>query len=151
MRIIIIINKNLVRELKQQRKMTVMVIRIAVGASRNVPEGLERGIEQVEIRGRIETIQTAMLLRTTKLLRRVLESGGDLLSLRLQWNLTSKRSCEKPAKSKTIIKSDKFNLSPPLFFFFFFCHKECIFSPMNNYFIQKLRTETLPTTEIRVS
>ena len=33
----------------------------------------------------VETIQTTALLRTAKILRRILETWGDLLSLRLQW------------------------------------------------------------------
>ena len=39
--------------------------------------------------GRVETIQTTALLRTAKILRRVLETWGDLLSLKLQWKTIS--------------------------------------------------------------
>ena len=39
----------------------------------------------MEVGRRVETIQTTALLRTARILRRVLETWGDLLSLRLQW------------------------------------------------------------------
>ena len=42
----------------------------------------------LEIRERIETIQGTILLRLTRILRRVLETWGDLLSLRLTWKIT---------------------------------------------------------------
>ena len=41
------------------------------------------------IGGRVETIQTTALLRTARILRRVLETWGDLLSLKLQWETIS--------------------------------------------------------------
>ena len=44
-------------------------------------------LEEVEIRGIIETIQTRALSKSTKIRRRVLETRGDLLPLRLQWKL----------------------------------------------------------------
>ena len=47
---------------------------------------LERELEELEIGGWIETIQIIALLRLASILRRVLETWGDLLSLRLQWN-----------------------------------------------------------------
>ena len=43
--------------------------------------GPQKGSKQLEIRGRIETIHTTALLRSVRILRRVLETGGDLLSL----------------------------------------------------------------------
>ena len=36
-------------------------------------------------KGRVETIQTTVLLRSARILRGVLETWGDLLSLKLQW------------------------------------------------------------------
>ena len=44
-----------------------------------------KGLEDLEVGRRVETIQTTALLRTTRILRRVLETWGDLLSLRPQW------------------------------------------------------------------
>ena len=44
-----------------------------------VTEGLLKEVEDLEIRGRMETIQTTTLLRLARILRRVLETWGDLL------------------------------------------------------------------------
>ena len=65
--------------------MTVAIIPIVVGAFGTVTKGLLKALEDLEDGGRVETIQTTALLRTARILRRVLETLGDLLSLRLQW------------------------------------------------------------------
>ena len=52
-----------------------------IGASSTVTEGLLKGLDDLEIRGRVETIKTTALLRTARILRRVLEAWGDLLAL----------------------------------------------------------------------
>ena len=54
--------------------MRVKVIKIIICTFRTVPKGLERELEEVEIRGRIEIIQTTALLRATRILRKVLET-----------------------------------------------------------------------------
>ena len=41
-----------------------------------------KGLENLKVGGRVETIQTTALLRTARILRRVLETWGDLLSLK---------------------------------------------------------------------
>ena len=51
--------------------------------------------KELEIRGRIETIQTTAMLRSDRILRRVLETRGVLLSFRLLWKTTSLCWCEK--------------------------------------------------------
>ena len=43
----------------------------------------------------METTQTTALLRSARILRRVLETWGDLLSLKLQWKTITKRWYEK--------------------------------------------------------
>ena len=48
-------------------------------------ENLKKILMQLEIRKSIVTIQTAESLKSTRILRRVLETLGDLLLLRLQW------------------------------------------------------------------
>ena len=53
------------------------------------------GLEDLEVGGRVETIQTTALLKTARILRRVLETWGDLLSCKLQWKTISLRWCEK--------------------------------------------------------
>ena len=49
---------DLLRELKWLWNMKVTMIPVVVGALGTVSKGLERGLEELEIRGRIETIQT---------------------------------------------------------------------------------------------
>ena len=51
-----------------------MVIPIINAALETFLEGLERRLEDLEIRRRIETIQTAALLKSTRMLRKVLET-----------------------------------------------------------------------------
>ena len=50
-----------------------MFILIIVGALGTVTKGLIKGLEDLEIRGPVETIQTTALLRSARILRRVLE------------------------------------------------------------------------------
>ena len=69
---------------KKLWNMNVTIIPIMVGAFGTVTKGLLKGLENWEVGGRVETIQTTALLRTARILRRVLETCGDLLSLKLQ-------------------------------------------------------------------
>ena len=69
--------------------MKVTIMPIAIGALGTITKGLLKGLEDLEVGGRVETTQTTALLRTARILRRVLETWGDLLSLRLQWKTTS--------------------------------------------------------------
>ena len=71
---------DLVRDLK---KMKVTIIPIVIGAFGTVTKGLLKGLEDLEVGVRVETIQTTALLRTTRILRRVLETWGDLLSFKV--------------------------------------------------------------------
>ena len=54
--------------------MTGTVIPIVIGALGTIPKRLIKGFEDLEIRGQIETIQTIALLRSARILRRVLET-----------------------------------------------------------------------------
>ena len=54
--------------------MTVMVIPIVIGALGKVTEGLLKGVEDLLIKGRVATIQTIKLLRSTRIPRRVLQT-----------------------------------------------------------------------------
>ena len=76
---------DLAREQKKLWNMQVKFIPIVIGAFGTVTKGLLKELEDLEVDGRVETIQTTALLRTARILRRVLETWGDLLSLRLQW------------------------------------------------------------------
>ena len=80
---------DLVRELKKLWSIKATIIPIVIGAFGTVTKGLLKGLEDLEIRGRVETIQTTTLLRTARILKRVLETWGDLLSLKLQWKTIS--------------------------------------------------------------
>ena len=60
-----------------------------IGVLGTKSKGLLKGLEDLEVGGRVETIQMTALLRTARILRRVLETWGDLLSLRLQWKTIS--------------------------------------------------------------
>ena len=77
------------RELKKLWKMKVTIIPILIGAFWTVTKGLLKGLEDLEVGRRVETIQTTTLLRMARILRRILETWGDLLSLRLQWKTIS--------------------------------------------------------------
>ena len=54
--------------------MKVKFIPIVIGALGTVNEESLKGLEDLEIRGRVETIQTTALLRSARILRRVLET-----------------------------------------------------------------------------
>ena len=80
---------DLARELKKLWNIKVTVIPIVIVALGTVIKGLVQGLEKLEIRTRVETIQTAALLRSARILRRVLDTWGDLLSLKLLGKTTS--------------------------------------------------------------
>ena len=67
---------DLARELKKNKlwNMKVTIIPIVIGAFETVTKGLLKGLEDLEVGGRLETIQTTALLRTTRTLRKILES-----------------------------------------------------------------------------
>ena len=65
--------------------MKVTIVPIVIGALGTVTKWLLKGLGDLEIDGRVATIQTTALLRTARILRRVLETWGDLLSLKPQW------------------------------------------------------------------
>ena len=69
--------------------MKVTIVPIVTGALSTITKGLFKGLEDLEIGGRVETIQMTELLRTARLLWRVLETWGDFLSLKLQWKTLS--------------------------------------------------------------
>ena len=69
--------------------MKVTIIPIVIGAFGTVTKGLLKGLDDLEVGGRLETIQTTALLRTARILRRVLETWEDLLSLKIQWKTVS--------------------------------------------------------------
>ena len=71
------------------------IIPIVIGAFGTVTKGLLKSLEDLEVGDRVKTIQTTALLKTARILRRVLETWGDLLSLKLQWKTISLHWYEK--------------------------------------------------------
>ena len=69
--------------------MKVTIVPIVIGTLGTITKGLFKGLEDLEVGGRVETIQMTALLRTAKILRRVLETWGLSLSLKLQWKTIS--------------------------------------------------------------
>ena len=67
-------NLDLARELKNLWNMKVTVIPSVIGMLGTVIEGLVQGLKDLEIRGRVDTVQTTALLRSARILRRVLET-----------------------------------------------------------------------------
>ena len=49
------------------------IIPIVIGTFGTVTKGLLKGLEDLKVGGQVEIIQTAALLRTARILRRVLE------------------------------------------------------------------------------
>ena len=77
--------------------MKIMVIPVLIGALETIPKGLLKEMENLEIWGKTEIIQTTALLRSARILRRVLETWRELLSLTLRWKTLSQRWYEKLA------------------------------------------------------
>ena len=65
---------DLIRELKKLRNMKVMFILIIIGALGTVTERLIKTLEDLEIRGQVETTQTTALLRLARKPRGTLET-----------------------------------------------------------------------------
>ena len=65
---------DLARELKKLWNMKVTIAPILIGAFGTITKGLLKGLEDLEVGGRVETIQITTLLRTARILRRVLET-----------------------------------------------------------------------------
>ena len=65
---------DLARELKKLWNMQVTIVSIVIGAFGTVTKGLLKGLEDLEVGGRVETTQTTTLLRTARIVRRVLET-----------------------------------------------------------------------------
>ena len=61
---------------------------------------LLKGLDDLEITGRVVSIQTTTLLRMARILERVLQTGGDLLLHKLYWKTISWRWFEKHSRSK---------------------------------------------------
>ena len=78
---------DLARELKNLWNMKVMIVLIVIGVFGTVSKWLLKGLEELDVGRRVKTIQTITLLGTARILGRILETWGDLLSLKLQWKI----------------------------------------------------------------
>ena len=67
-------NLDLARESKRLRNVKVTVIPIVISALGTITKGLIEGLEDLEIKRRVGTIQTITLLRSARILRRFLET-----------------------------------------------------------------------------
>ena len=65
---------DLARELKKLWNMKVTIVAIVIGAFGTVTEGLLKGLEDLEVGGGVETIQMTALLKTARILKRVLKT-----------------------------------------------------------------------------
>ena len=65
---------DLARELKKLWNMKVTAIPIVIGAFVAVTKGMVKGREGLDITGRVVTVQTTALLKSARILRRVLET-----------------------------------------------------------------------------
>ena len=65
---------DLARELKKLWNMKVTIIPIVICAFGTITKGLLKGLEDLEVGGLVETIQMTALLRTARILTRVLET-----------------------------------------------------------------------------
>ena len=66
--------QELARELKKLWNMKVTIIPIVIGVFDMVTKGLLKGLEDLEVGGRMKTIQTTPLLKTARILRQILET-----------------------------------------------------------------------------
>ena len=65
---------DLTRELKKPWNMKVTIVPIVIGALGTITKGLLKGLEDLEVGGRVVTIKTTALLRTVRILRRLLKT-----------------------------------------------------------------------------
>ena len=83
--------------------MKVAVIPIVIGVQSTITKGMIKRLEDWCKKGRVETMQTSALLRSARILRRVLETCGDLLSLRLRCKIISANVCMKNYRMSKIV------------------------------------------------
>ena len=65
---------DLAREVKKLWNIKVTIVPIGIGTFGTITKGLLKGLKDLEVGGRVETIQMTALLRTARMLRRVLET-----------------------------------------------------------------------------
>ena len=63
--------------------MKVTITPIVIGEFGTVTKGILKGLGELEVGEQVETIRITSMLKTARILRKVLETWGDLLLLRL--------------------------------------------------------------------
>ena len=107
---------DLPRESKKLWIMKVTIIPIVIGAVGRVTKRALKGLENFEVGGRMETIQTTALLRTARVLRRVLESC-------CYSNIIEKPSAKTDVESSQRVNDNNFQL----YFRFFYNPSMCMY------------------------
>ena len=77
---------NFPREVKKKSNMKMTIVTIVIVT---VTHGLLKGQEELEKRGGVQTIRITNSLCTARILRKVLETWWDLLSLKNLWKIIS--------------------------------------------------------------
>ena len=65
--------------------MKMTIIPIVISLFGTVTKWLLKELEDLRVGGWVDTIQSTAFMRMVKILRRVLETWGDLLSIKDQW------------------------------------------------------------------
>ena len=76
---------DLTRGIEKLWNMKVTILPIVIGAFGTVTKGLLKRLEDLEVGGRVETIRTIALLRTARIMRRVLLTCCHSNHLMLMW------------------------------------------------------------------
>ena len=92
---------DLARELKKTMEHEGNKYTTGIGAFGTVTNGLLNGLEDLEVGERVKTIQTTALLRTARILRRVLDTWGDYHS----------NSSERPSANADVKNSKGVNIN----------------------------------------
>ena len=88
--------------MKKLWNMKVTKVPIVIGALGTVTKGLLKGLEDLEIGGRVETIQMTALLTTARILRRVLETCYHS-------NFSEKPSANTDVKNSKGVNNNNYN------------------------------------------
>ena len=65
---------DLAREVKKLWNMNVVIVPIMIGALGTITKGLLKGLEDLEVGARVETIQMTALQKTARILKRILKT-----------------------------------------------------------------------------
>ena len=88
-------------DVKKLWNMRVTVMSIGVGTLVTVPKGMEKRLEELEIRGRIETTQTTAVLKSARILKRDPDTSCHYLNF--SERPTNRCWCENFAKREIIL------------------------------------------------